>query len=847
VLTADGQVSKKSSLKIHGQVDDVHQLLQIASSFSSTNSNMPAISGSATVDTTVQGSLQRPQISGRLNATNLHMQGSDWKSVGLTFTASPSDVSVSDGSLVNVSQGRASFAAAVQLHEWRYDAANPVRGELSVQKLALADVQHVANVQYPVSGDLSAHISLKGTQLNPTGSGSLEIANAHAYGEPVQTFTLKFNTANGSITSTLNVAASAGAATTTLTYTPATRAYKLKVDAPSIAIQKLHALQANQGIKATVSASANGEGTLDHPQLAAAIHITQLEVQQKSLGDLNANVQVADKLAKLNLDSQMSQSSIRAHAQVELTGDFQTDAAIDTTPIPLAALLANFSSSAPEGFQGQTELHATLKGPLKDKTRVEAHLTIPTFTASYQQLQVGAKSPIRVDYANSVITLQPAEIRGTDTTLRLQGNVPLAGSTAPSMTAKGQVDMRILRIFAPDLRSSGALAIDLHAAGSPKNPSLQGQIRLQNVAMATSAAPLGVDKLNGVLNVDSSRVQVSEMTAEVGSGQVSVGGAVTYRPDLQFALVVQGKSIRLRYPQGLRSVLDSSLTLGGNMQASSLTGRVLIDSLSFTPDFDLSTFGDQFTTSTATPAQPGFADNMKLNISVQSKENLSATSSQVSVEGSVALNVTGTAADPVITGRTELTSGELFYRSNRYQLQRGIITFADPNQTNPDLNVSVATMVEQYNLTINLRGTLDRLTSSYSSDPPLSTTDIIHLIAFGNTTSESAASNASQSTDAMVASSAIGAGVTSGVQRLAGFSSLQIDPLLGGSNQNPSARIALQQRVTKNFLFTFSTDVSQPGEEIVQGDYQISPRWSVNVTRDQLGGITVAGRLHTKF
>ena len=53
--------------------------------------------------------------------------------------------------------------------------------------------------------------------------------------------------------------------------------------------------------------------------------------------------------------------------------------------------------------------------------------------------------------------------------------------------------------------------------------------------------------------------------------------------------------------------------------------------------------------------------------------------------------------------------------------------------------------------------------------------------------------------------------------------------------------------MTKNFLFTFSTDVSQPGEEMVQGDYQISPRWSVNVTRDQLGGVTVAGRLHTKF
>jgi hypothetical protein len=57
----------------------------------------------------------------------------------------------------------------------------------------------------------------------------------------------------------------------------------------------------------------------------------------------------------------------------------------------------------------------------------------------------------------------------------------------------------------------------------------------------------------------------------------------------------------------------------------------------------------------------------------------------------------------------------------------------------------------------------------------------------------------------------------------------------------------LQQRVTKNFLFTFSTDVSQPGSELVQGDYQINKRWSVSVTRDQLGGVSVDGRFHTKF
>jgi translocation and assembly module TamB len=197
-----------------------------------------------------------------------------------------------------------------------------------------------------------------------------------------------------------------------------------------------------------------------------------------------------------------------------------------------------------------------------------------------------------------------------------------------------------------------------------------------------------------------------------------------------------------------------------------------------------------------------------------------------------------------MTGRTTMTAGELFYRNVRYQLQKGVITFDDPNQTHPVLNVSVGTTVEQYNLTLTMRGPLDKLTTSYVSDPPLATADIINLVARGKTTQESAA--ASQSTDSMIASQAASE-VSSSVQKLAGISSLQIDPTIGGNNQNPSARIAIQQRLTKNLLFTFSTDVSQPGAELVEGEYQVNKRWSVSMARDQLGGVSVDGRYHTRF
>jgi translocation and assembly module TamB len=426
--------------------------------------------------------------------------------------------------------------------------------------------------------------------------------------------------------------------------------------------------------------------------------------------------------------------------------------------------------------------------------------------------------------------------------LRIAGRVPLGGNTAPTLTAQGSIDLRILQVFAPTVQSSGVLALDLHSSGTGSSPAVAGELQVKDVAMSLSDVPVGLSKLNGTLDIDNNRVRVTKMTGQVGGGEVSLGGSISYRPSVQFNLAMGGKSVRLLYPEGLRSSLDANLSYSGTMQASTLSGRVVVDKLSFTPDFDLSNFADQFSTG-STISQPGFADTVKLSIALQSQD-LNAASSQISIGGSAALQVRGTAADPVIIGRATLNSGELFYRNVRYELQNGVITFDNPNETHPVMNVSVTTTIEQYNLTLNLRGPLDKLTTSYVSDPPLATADIINLVATGKTTEESAAQ--SQSTDSIIAGQAASA-VSGGIQKLAGISSLQIDPTIGGSGPNQGTQIALQQRVTKNLLFTFSTNVAQPGSEIVEGDYQINNRWSVSVLRDELGGISVGGRYHKKF
>jgi translocation and assembly module TamB len=308
-------------------------------------------------------------------------------------------------------------------------------------------------------------------------------------------------------------------------------------------------------------------------------------------------------------------------------------------------------------------------------------------------------------------------------------------------------------------------------------------------------------------------------------------------------VAVSARSVRLRYPEGTRTIFDSDLTLNGNQQSSLLQGRVLIQSLSFTSDFDLSSFMSQFTGTSAPPTGQSMADNLKLQIAVQSTSQLSAGTSQLGIEGSANLRIIGTASDPVVIGRADLTSGDIFFAKNQYHLERGIITFANPNQTEPVLNMLITTIINQYNLSITIRGPIEKLQTSYVSDPPLPPIDIINLIARGQTTTEGAPTSFGAS---QVLAAGLGQ-VSNQVTKLTGVEGLQLDPLIGGENANPSARIGIQKRVTKNFLFTFSTDVTRPQSEIVQGEYQLTKRWAVSVVRDQSGGVAVDGKFRTNF
>jgi translocation and assembly module TamB len=473
---------------------------------------------------------------------------------------------------------------------------------------------------------------------------------------------------------------------------------------------------------------------------------------------------------------------------------------------------------------------------------LEAHAKIPVLKVAYNAINLAA-TPIQADFQNGTLTLQPVTIRGTDTQLSVQGVFPVIGSGAPAqLKAQGTVNLGIVQLFDPDLRSSGELKVNVDSHGAIGSGLMNGEIDIANANLSTSTSPVGLENGNGVLKMTSDRLEIASFSGNLGGGQVTAQGAAVYRPSLRMDLGASLKGAKILYPQGVRETVDANLRLTGSMEHANLSGSVNVADVSFTPAFDLSTVMNQFSGGIEAPQGPGFAQNLDLNVALTSSGNANLVSRTLSVNGTANLQIRGTAADPVVLGRVNLNTGDVILNGNKYDLSGGTVEFINPAMTEPVLNVSLTTKIQQWKIDLHFQGPTDQLQTQYTSDPALPPADIIHLLAFGSTTEASAMNTASmnQQAEGLVASQ-VSSQVTSRISRAAGISQLSISPVLAGGTAEgpPGANITIQQRITGNLFVTFSTNVVTTQGQTIQGQYQISPRVAISATRDPNGGFAL--------
>jgi translocation and assembly module TamB len=852
----NGTLGNRSSLAIRLQSNDLREVASIANMFNTPKPGQPQrqpldLAGSASFNGNVSGSTSAPHLTGQLAANGLHVNGSAWKVVRTGVDASPSQARLINADLEPLPKGRITMNATAGLDKWTFSKTSPLQLQLDASQLDIASLTKLVGQQIPVSGTLDTHVALHGSEENPIGTGNLSVTDASAYDEPVSSVQVNFGGTDDQAQATVSIKLPAGSIQSNVTVRPKERTYTAQLASSGIQIEKLATVKArNLDAAGKVSIEASGQGSFDNPQVNASIQMPSLIIKNQRVANLKLDANMANHIADATLSSAAMNTNIQAKVHVNLTDDYQTDATVDTQNIELQPIIAIFSPANASSLSGQTELHAMVHGPAKNKAELEAHVTIPYLKVAYNNnIQLASAAPIHADYKNNVLTLQHSAIKGTDTNVEFEGSIPVGNNAPMSLLLKGDVNLQLAQIFAPGTRTGGDIRFNIDSRGTAAQ-DIGGEIDIVNASYASADSPVGLENGNGVLKLTTDRVNIQSFKGTVGGGNVTASGGILYRPNLQFNLGLSAKNIRMLYPQGMREAIDANIRLAGTADNATLGGTVDLTNLSLTPGFDAATFAGQLGGVAAPTPVGGLAQNIHLNLAVRSSNNVNLMSRTLSVNGSANLQVRGTADQPVILGRVNLTDGDIILNGDRFVLQGGTIQFVNPSQTEPVLNIGVSTTIQQYDITMKFQGPTDQMRTRYTSDPALPEADIVHLLAFGNTTE--AAANASAATPNQMAESLVAnqvsSEVTSRFAKAAGISQLSISPVLsnGQNSQQAGANITVQQRVTGNLFVTFSTNTAQ-ATETVQGQYKISPKVSLSATRDPNGGFGVDALIKKEY
>ena len=316
---------------------------------------------------------------------------------------------------------------------------------------------------------------------------------------------------------------------------------------------------------------------------------------------------------------------------------------------------------------------------------------------------------------------------------------------------------------------------------------------------------------------------------------------------------MRGQDVRLRYPPGVSAMANTDLHFVGSSAASTLSGEIIVTKLAMTPGFDFGGYLDRSQSSAMAPTNR-LLNRIRLDVHIATTPELQMQTASVRLSGDADLHLRGTAAKPAILGRADIIEGEVQFNGTKYRLERGDITFINPVTTTPVLDLQATTRVQDYDITLNLNGQIDRPNVTYRSEPPLPTSDIIGLLAFGQASEESSQLNQSQSafnseTSNAILSAALNATVSNRVQKLFGVSRIKIDPQ-GFTTETSSTQtgpaVTIEQQVKNNLTLTYTTNVAGASQQLIQVEYNITRNVSIVAVRDQNGVVSFDVRVRQR-
>jgi translocation and assembly module TamB len=741
-----------------------------------------------------------------------------------------------------------------------WDDGTALDARLQLGDAQLHDILEIAGQQQkiPVTGTVLANVYVTGTIGNIGGGGHLSLSNGIAYGEPYESLAADVTAQGKAIEAThvllklhgMQISGNGG-------YDLGSEHLHGHLEGHDLELAKFETVRksgVNADGKLTLVADANG--TITEPGLTANLKLVNATYEGQPIGDATAEAHSQGKTMFVNANATALGTKLNLQSQTRLVDNYQIQARLTVTDFDVQRPL---SLSGPGTIKAQSSISgtATVSGPLRTPQELSGMAEFNNVDVKLQGVELKAAEPLRVSLRNGLATLEQLHIVGQDTDARFSGTAQLFGGTDPrgrrlDVKGSGSVSMALVHTFDPDILSSGKVEFTVAAGGQVTNPTLSGKVQFDHVNLALDGVPNGLSDMNGTLVFTEDRLQVQTLTARTGGGDLKFGGFLRFRNGFYVDLTATGDAVRVRM-YGLSATANANLKLQGSASSAQLSGNILITRFGVGQDVDLAAFAGAGNTVSAPPDPSAPSNKIRLDVHITSSPQLDFQNSYAKLAGSVDLNIRGTVASPSILGRIQITDGSATFANTKYQLQRGDIYFTNPVRIDPTIDIDATAQIENYEVTVGLHGTASNLKPTYRSEPPLSEADVFALLALGRTQEEQQIYKESQTqagtdpTTSALLGGALNATVSTRVQKLFGVGSVKIDPAFVGTLGNSSARITIQEQISKQVTATFATNVNTTAQQLIQVQYDLSRTSSIVVTRDENGVFSVVYKIRRRY
>ncbi len=813
------------------------------------------LAGSLQWDGTITGASGGPTFQGHFRGENIRYDQVAIDSMDGDMVYSPVELVLSRAHAYRGVM-QAGIEGTMSLKDWEFRPDSQWSSEINLEKVPLEGLEQLAGWNYPAKGSLTGQFHGRGTRAEPALTGNFDLADGDVYG-------LTFNRLRGQ----LNVlpdevrlsnaelrffapgtekTGGAGIVTGNAAYRYADRSLVTELVGASLPLANLGKTRSGGlPLNGQITFRLKSSGPVTEPVAEGSFRVVDLQVGKEVIGSFDGDLNSDGKEAHLKLKSAMSEGAISGDISVGWADPMPVDGKISIQNINLDPYLVTALHLKTFPGHGTADGDLTVKGEIKHPENIVVDSNFTKLVLTYDVMKLENSGPIHLTSTRDNLRVLSARLQGQNTNIDLSGSVQFTGRRTLAMKLTGTLDLRLLSAYIKDVDIGGHLDANASFEGTLDRPRIIGRMKLLDASARSADFPTGLSNMKGDLNFDANRLFFDNVTGEAGGGLLSLSGTVNYsEKPLRYDVSAKTDRIRVRYPEGISWLVGGGLRLAGTLDGGLLSGKVIIQRVNL--NAGLESAGILVSSSdTGGGATSNFLRNLQFDVEASSTPDARMEWPGAQLEADANLRVRGTAEHPILLGHIHVLSGELYFHNNRYRVARGDLNFANPFRLDPVINVEATTNIQQYEISLNFSGQSSKLSLSYRSDPPLPANDIITLLALGQTSSESAlrtGGNTQTGTTGATAllSQAISSQLGGRVERLFGITRFRVDPGLNGvtatgSGQNATARITVEQQVTRNLTVLYESNVNSTQQQVIQVEYIVNRNVSVVALLDQNG------------